>query len=41
VDNTDFQVRWRGIMVERYTEAALAEVAGLPGERFRPPHPEI
>jgi 4-hydroxybenzoyl-CoA reductase subunit beta len=41
VDNTDFQVRWRGIMVERYTEAVLAEVAGLPGERFRPPHPEI
>jgi CO/xanthine dehydrogenase FAD-binding subunit len=30
-DNTDFQAQWRAVMVERYTEAALAEAAGLEG----------
>ena len=29
MDNTDFQAQWRGKMVERYTEAALREAAGL------------
>jgi CO/xanthine dehydrogenase FAD-binding subunit len=38
-DNTDFQPQWRNIMVERYTEAALREAAGLPQERPGPKHP--
>ena len=25
MDNTDFQTQWRGVMVQRYTEAALRE----------------
>jgi 4-hydroxybenzoyl-CoA reductase subunit beta len=37
-DNTDFQPQWRNTMVERYTEAALREVAGLPQERLGPQH---
>jgi CO/xanthine dehydrogenase FAD-binding subunit len=39
VDNTDFRTQWRGVMVERYTEAALREAGGLPQVRFSPPHP--
>jgi 4-hydroxybenzoyl-CoA reductase subunit beta len=35
-DNTDFQPQWRNVMVERYAEAALREVAGLPQERLAP-----
>jgi 4-hydroxybenzoyl-CoA reductase subunit beta len=36
LDNTDYQAQWRGLMVARYTEAALREIAGLePG--LRPP----
>jgi 4-hydroxybenzoyl-CoA reductase subunit beta len=39
MDNTDFQTQWRNLMVERYAEAALREVAGLPQERLAPRHP--
>jgi 4-hydroxybenzoyl-CoA reductase subunit beta len=41
MDNTDFAAQWRGVMVERYAEAALCEAAGLPVERMAPkmPHP--
>ena len=36
MDNTDFQTQWRSKMVERYTAAALREIAGLdPG--LKPP----
>ena len=36
MDNTDFQAQWRGLMVERYTTAALRQAAGRdPG--IRPP----
>jgi 4-hydroxybenzoyl-CoA reductase subunit beta len=38
MDNTDFLTQWRGVMVERYVEAALREIAGLPQERFSPNH---
>lgn len=38
LDNTDFQAQWRGAMVQRYTEAALREAAGLPVERLAPRH---
>lgn len=38
MDNTDFQAQWRGAVVERYVEAALAECAGLPVERLPPNH---
>jgi 4-hydroxybenzoyl-CoA reductase subunit beta len=38
MDNTDFQTQWRGTMVQRYTEAALREVAGLETERLAPKH---
>ncbi len=38
MDNTDFQTQWRGAMVQRYTEAALREAAGLPVERLAPKH---
>ncbi len=38
MDNTDFLTQWRGVMVERYVEAALREIAGLPQERFSPQH---
>ncbi|MDH3255836.1 MAG: FAD binding domain-containing protein [Acidobacteriota bacterium] len=41
LDNTDFKAQWRGLMVERYAEAALAEALGFSNSRFRPPHPEI
>ncbi|MEO6193032.1 MAG: hypothetical protein ABIS20_08485, partial [Thermoanaerobaculia bacterium] len=38
MDNTDFQTQWRGTMVQRYTEAALCEVAGLDPGRLAPKH---
>ena len=38
LDNTDFVARWRGKMVEKYTEAALREVAGLETQRLAPKH---
>ncbi len=38
MDNTDFLTQWRGVMVERYVEAALREIAGLPQERLSPGH---
>jgi 4-hydroxybenzoyl-CoA reductase subunit beta len=38
MDNTDFQAKWRGVMVERYVDAALREAAGLPVERLPPQH---
>jgi 4-hydroxybenzoyl-CoA reductase subunit beta len=41
MDNTDFHTQWRGTMVERYTEAALAEAGGITIPGFRPPHPEL
>jgi 4-hydroxybenzoyl-CoA reductase subunit beta len=40
MDNTDFQAQWRGVMVARYTEAALREAAGLPLERLAPKQPD-
>jgi hypothetical protein len=39
MDNTDFQAQWRGAVVARYVEAALAECAGLAVERLAPNHP--
>ena len=38
MDNTDFQTQWRGVMAQRYTEAALREATGLPDERLAPKH---
>jgi 4-hydroxybenzoyl-CoA reductase subunit beta len=38
MDNTDFKAQWRGVMVERYTEAALREIAGLEPEIMSPSH---
>jgi len=38
MDNTDFKTQWRGLMVERYTEAALCEAASIPHDRPPPPH---
>lgn len=38
MDNTDFQTQWRGVMVQRYTEAALREIAGLEPGRLAPKH---
>jgi len=42
MDNTDFQAQWRNLMVERYAEAALGEIAGLrsaePAPRPAPQH---
>ncbi|HCW45524.1 MAG TPA: hypothetical protein DGU45_09470, partial [Planctomycetes bacterium] len=36
--NTDFAPQWRGKMIEKYVEAVLREVAGLPVERLAPHH---
>ena len=36
--NTDFAPQWRGKMIEKYVEATLREVAGLPVERLAPRH---
>ncbi len=38
MDNTDFQTQWRGVMVQRYTEAALRDVAGMEPGRLVPKH---
>jgi 4-hydroxybenzoyl-CoA reductase subunit beta len=38
MDNTDFQTQWRGVMVQRYAEAALREVVGLDPGRLAPKH---
>jgi len=38
MDNTDFQTQWRDVMVQRYTEAALREIAGLDTGRLAPKH---
>jgi len=38
MDNTDFQTQWRGVMAQRYTDAALREAAGLPVDRLAPKH---
>ncbi|HEV2853637.1 MAG TPA: FAD binding domain-containing protein [Thermoanaerobaculia bacterium] len=38
MDNTDFQTQWRGVMVQRYAEAALRDVAGLDPGRLAPRH---
>ena len=37
--NTDFVPQWRGKMIEKYVEAVLREVAGLPRQRMAPQHP--
>ncbi|MDX1503738.1 MAG: FAD binding domain-containing protein [Thermoanaerobaculia bacterium] len=39
MDNTDFQTQWRGVMAERYAEAALREALGLERRRALPAHP--
>jgi len=40
MDNTDFKAQWRGVMTERYTQAALREIAGLdPG--IMPPNHQL
>jgi 4-hydroxybenzoyl-CoA reductase subunit beta len=39
-DNTDFQAQWRGVMVEKYTAAALREIAGLDPGVMAPKHGE-
>ena len=36
--NTDFAPQWRGKMIEKYVDAVLREVAGLPVERLVPHH---
>jgi CO/xanthine dehydrogenase FAD-binding subunit len=41
MDNTDYLAQWRGVMVERYSEAALREAAGLPVAIAPPPHPPL
>jgi CO/xanthine dehydrogenase FAD-binding subunit len=38
MDNTDFQTQWRGTMVQRYTEAALRQAAGMDPGRLGPKH---
>ncbi|HEX6900998.1 MAG TPA: FAD binding domain-containing protein [Thermoanaerobaculia bacterium] len=38
MDNTDFNTPWRGVMVQRYTEAALRETAGMEPGRLAPKH---
>ncbi len=38
MDNTDFNTPWRGAMVQRYTEAALRETAGMAPGRLAPKH---
>ncbi|MEE2882375.1 MAG: FAD binding domain-containing protein [Planctomycetota bacterium] len=36
--NTDFVPQWRGKMIEKYVEAVLREIAGLPRQRMAPNH---
>ena len=38
MDNTDFKAQWRGAMAERYTQAALREIAGLDPGLMPPNH---
>jgi len=38
MDNTDFKAQWRGVMAQRYTEAALREIAGLDAGLMPPRH---
>ncbi len=38
MDNTDFKTQWRGLMVERYAEAAMCEAMDLPHQLPSPPH---
>lgn len=38
MDNTDFKTQWRGLMAERYTEAALCEAASIPHGLPAPNH---
>jgi len=38
MDNTDFKAQWRGAMAERYTQAALREIAGLDPGLMLPNH---
>ena len=38
MDNTDFKGQWRGLMAERYTQAALREIAGLDTGTMPPNH---
>ena len=38
MDNTDFKTQWRGAMVERYTQAALREIAGRDPGLMPPNH---
>ncbi|MBT7103116.1 MAG: hypothetical protein HN940_02325, partial [Planctomycetes bacterium] len=37
--NTDFVPQWRGKMIEKYVDAVLREVAGMPRQRMAPNHP--
>jgi len=41
MDNTDFKAQWRGHMAERYTRAALREIAGLEPDGALPRHQMI
>ena len=38
MDNTDFKAQWRGVMAERYTQAALREIAGKDPGIMAPNH---
>ena len=38
MDNTDFKAQWRSAMAERYTQAALREIAGLDPGLMTPNH---
>jgi len=38
MDNTDFKAQWRSVMAERYTQAALREIAGLDPGLMPPNH---
>ena len=38
MDNTDFKTQWRGVMAERYTQAALREIAGEDPGVMAPKH---
>ena len=38
MDNTDFKAQWRGVMAERYTEAALREIDGKDPGIMPPKH---
>ena len=38
MDNTDFKAQWRGLMAERYVQAALREIAGTDPGIMPPNH---